>query len=66
MPRLEAKEVQITLESGRVLDFQASLGDTIVVSRVETYVGSKPITGEPLTYYTISVTPGSKDVPEEG
>lgn len=56
MARLEAIQVQITLKGGKVLDFLASQGDSLIVSEVDTYTkyNSGRIENH---YYNILVTP---------
>ena len=57
MPKIPAVEVQITLPDGKVLHFLESEGDTINLSRVDTYRGPK-LGQDPLTYFTVHITPG--------
>lgn len=56
MPRIDAKEVQITLANGKVLHFIESEGDTVVVQEIRTAPSHTPHS-HPLTihYYTITV-----------
>lgn len=60
MPLIKVKEVQITLENGRVMDFKVALGDKIGMQQVDTYIGNE---SHPIKYYTLNLTPSQQ--PEE-
>lgn len=52
-------EVQITLATGKVLDFQTGLGDKITLNKVST-VRDVPMQATCL-YYTLVITPKGED-----
>lgn len=64
MPRMTGKrqptEVQITFADGRVMDFQAALGDTIGMQEVDTQIGKGP-NAIPHKYYTLTLVEGQKE-----
>lgn len=50
-------EVQVTLTTGKVLDFQTVLGDKISLTTTNTVVKQKGEPEEPVVYHTLVIVP---------
>jgi len=57
MAKMKPIEIQVTLESGKVLDFKVSLGDKLSMQQVNTYTGDQPTEKNKVTYYVLQVAP---------
>ena len=61
MARLKAKQVQITLENGKVLDFNTNLDDTVIVDEINTQeTGTSAASPITIRYYVVRVVPAGE------